>query len=286
MTDFNLYDLSQGLALATPSVQLSFPPGSASNDITQNAVKNSVTLSVGVVQANGTSSSVAGAPYEDWYLFDVIFSVASNPGVVHNDDKHRGPYLKEVVFTAKPTSGYGDQVLLYEEAPATYEGQTSVTKGVTGSLGGNVGFFGDAPTGGLTGGVSFSKSVTTDEPDLTIADQSANQIPQWLYTVAGPSKSGPDDIDQTLSPMVQVSYNTLSLEMLWAWHVPQAARSGSDGLSILVSATCTYEYRWVDYSGAKTQTATCQTITWPVTVKFPPVQQAQQQQQASVQAAP
>lgn len=133
-------------------------------------------------------------------------------------------------IAASPALYPKNPVSLLVESPTTTEGQTNVSSSISYSIGGNVGFFGENVTGGVSGSASFSKSVSYNIPDVTIMNFSNKQFPvnPMKHDVDGETvefstinnnpywefwiKNGALASSSTFEPFVQ-----------WLWRIPKIA---------------------------------------------------------------
>ena len=252
------------------------PISAALAKVFANIQKNSVTLSVGCVPVGYVPAGAPASKMQDWYLLSVDLSIASRPGVTENSDSNRGAYLQDVVLQMMPSPaimnapGNAGLVLYPQTQPPTYEGTESVSSSVGGNLGGSVGFFGAAPTGSVSGGLSFSKSVSYGIPDVAIQNQCDSPIPQWELKLNPPYGGSTATVFAKLGPMSDASSNTLQFSALWVWHMPTASRPASlSGFTFDVSVTCTYGGVYVDGTGAHFNKTTCQTLVQQATAPWP-----------------
>jgi len=76
-------------------------------------------------------------------------------------------------------------VLYVEGAPETTEGQTSTSTSTSTTISGNLGFFGDTPTGGVSGSMTTSTSNTLSLPGVVITNNCLDigQRGEWRYTI-------------------------------------------------------------------------------------------------------
>lgn len=273
----NLYDLQvPDCTIKTGSIPLGFPPGPVPADVLANAAKNSVTVSAAGVPILWTPPDGQAGDTQDWYLCSLSFSLANAPGAVENSDERRGAYLRDAVLRIAPdpaflaADGSGPLQLYPQVAPQTYVGGASSTSTVGGNFGGSVGFFGDEPTGSISGGMNFSNSVTVSQPDLEISEQSALQVPQWMISARAPERGQSPTVFDKLGAMSPVSCETLEFQALWAWSMPTKARPpGATAFAFTISLVCAYQRMWVDGTGAKTADVTCAPVVLKGSLAFP-----------------
>ncbi|HET7477189.1 MAG TPA: hypothetical protein VFJ97_14365 [Dermatophilaceae bacterium] len=275
-TSLNLADLlntATCLALATNDEFFEVDGQGVRGEFSDGVPKNSMTVNAYGLSLSGSSDS-ARTEVDDWYLLEVQIVVSSQNGVVHNDDRHRGPYLRSVTVQADPDESYKGSVLMAGTSPGTYEGATSQTSTVSGGLDGSVGLMPTAEGYGATvnvgGSVGWSKSTQITVPDVVADDQSTSSQLRYVYTINGGDKQG-NGIAATIGPLAQVSINDLPIDIVWVWHYPRVQEDPNAGGSfrITLTVTCEYWYRDVDAGGVQTHSVSTVPKSFTVPVLFP-----------------
>lgn len=91
-------------------------------------------------------------------------------------------------ITIAPVDG---RVLLDSASPDTTQGAVSTSVSVSTTISGNLGFMGDAPTGGGGASMTTSRSRTVELPGVVITNNGlqTGQTASWRYTIADGSPS-------------------------------------------------------------------------------------------------
>jgi len=147
--------------------------------------------------------------------YDAHFNILVWPLSVqaNSDDPVYDYYLVQIEGQASfisPSDGSGWQLLAYQieiglgganlegnlefvdNSPDTTPGSTSYTTGITTTVGGSIGFMGEAPTATASASVSLNNSSTRSISDISIANTSRQDgatSGQWRFTVAPNSPS-------------------------------------------------------------------------------------------------
>jgi hypothetical protein len=242
-------------------------------EFSEGIPKNSLTVNVFGLSLSGTSAAVT-TEVDDWYLLETQIVLSSNAGIVHNDDRHRGPYLRDVTVQAVPDPHYAGVMKMDGTSPGTWQGATSHANTVEGGLSGSFGVMpsaeGVGPMATLGGSLSWSKTTTIETPDVVVDDQSTSGELLYKYTVTGGEKDE-SGLMQTIGPLAQVSYNNLPLDIVWVWHYPRTDQDANSGdyFRFNISVAATYWYRDVGAGGVQTHSATTKPLIFPVTVHYP-----------------
>jgi hypothetical protein len=272
----SLLDTSECLALATNDEPFAVSDQGARGEFLDGVPKNSLTVNAYGLSLSGYSK-VANTGLDDWYLLELQIVVSSANGVVHNDNTHRGPYLRSVTVQADPDEHYKGALRMAGTSPGTYEGATSHASTVSGGLDGSVGLMptaeGVGPTVNLGGSVGWSKTTEVTVPDVVIDDRSTSGQLLYVYTINGGEKQGHGKF-ATIAPLAQVSINDLPIDIVWVWHYPRSEEDPNSGGSFRIglTVTCEYWYRDVDTGGVQTHSVSTvpQTYTVPVLYPSPP----------------
>lgn len=97
-------------------------------------------------------------------------------------------YGKEIDITTTPHGDGALDMRIHQTSPSTTESSTSYTSGISGTIGGEIGFSGKKATGSVSGGVTISSSYTYTIDDVTISNLcsgsgSDGQL-AWNYSLA------------------------------------------------------------------------------------------------------
>lgn len=144
---------------------------------------------------------------------------------VHNEDKDRGWYVKEYTINSKPV--HGSAFTLIKTSPDTTVDSTSVTSGISFSLSGNVGFFGDAPMGGVNVGATISNSTTTVIRDVSVLNQSADQQINAKWKFEMPKLEAHGVLKNELTDPVKLATNTFQPVMYMLWDCSTTNRASA-----------------------------------------------------------
>ena len=178
--------------------------------------------------------------HEDYYL--VHQQVTSNTGQLNcgsNDARSwyerdyaghtwmgYGGYLK-VLETNNWLSGNTSGLILSNVSPGSTNGSTSFTTGISWSLGGSVG----VGSTGVSAGVDFSKSWTTNIPDLGIEQNNSGSSPRWKYVGNSPEAHARWFYEHDNA--ASILQNTCTVNNVWIWRQPNP--SGAYTLSSSVN---------------------------------------------------
>jgi len=191
-------DLTQYVTARTKSEPFPFAVHIQDKVITNIYTSNLAVWSLSSIKEDleGSEENTPSSYQEDYYLvtFEGVF--ASSNGYLLDNDTERGlyavEYTVEIIPELVPPIGQAwdssqASIILVESSPATTSGQTSVTVSTSQSFGANVGFFGDIPTGGISGSLDFSMSKTVPIQDVTVTNLSGTDpkgnAAKWKYTM-------------------------------------------------------------------------------------------------------
>lgn len=139
-----------------------------------------------------------------------------------------GPYLREfnVEVYAKDVSPKIEQS---RPINAT-TGGTTVSEGISYSLGANLGFSGPNPSGGISAGISWSQSVSNVVADVrTVAKTEPNNGKvSWQYCLDNVPKTSNALSKANHSFATDVASKELQLQQAWIWSVPNSSASTID----------------------------------------------------------
>lgn len=94
-----------------------------------------------------------------------------------------GPYMSKFNYSARLVKGNGfavnNSTLLATSPHTDVSGSSGYSTGITYSLSGNIGFNSKGPSGGITGGVSFSDSHSHTESNLKVYHSIDYNVPTW-----------------------------------------------------------------------------------------------------------
>lgn len=90
----------------------------------------------------------------------------------------------KVSLTDKDGNVLSEGAQMIDVEPTTYSGSTSHTTGMSWSVNGNLGFAKTGPSGGISGGVTFSESYTTSVPDYKTEQNTFGPTSEWKF-IAG-----------------------------------------------------------------------------------------------------
>ena len=139
-----------------------------------------------------------------------------------------GPYLREfnVEVYAKDVSPRIEQS---RPINAT-TGGTTVSEGISYSLGANLGFSGSAPAGGVSASISWSQSVSNVVADVrTVAKTEPNNGKvSWQYCLDNVPKTSNAWNKANHTFATDVASKELQLQQAWIWSVPNSSASTID----------------------------------------------------------
>ena len=173
-------------------------------------VQQEITISNGPLWVNTLrkySNFWATTHMKDFWLRDVTM----------NNRIYRRPTLASPDYREVPI----DRLDLHAYSPQTVNGVTSYTSGVSGNIGGNVGY--NSATGfgvNSSGGVSFSNSSTSQISDFALwayaLDSSTTKNAKWFWQ----AQSKPTyNIAVNINPPAPLSISTFTVTTSWVWVV-------------------------------------------------------------------
>lgn len=136
-------------------------------------------------------------------------------------------------------------IFLLNHAPENVNRSKTKTTGFSWEVGGNIGFSGGKPAGGLSGGVSFSSSEEITIYDYDIYNQSLSggaSNAKWNYDIQRPSNGGKNFMYRHLNDAPDAARRLLQPHQQWIWAVASSYRSrkGDEGLKLNAS------FRWTE----------------------------------------
>ena len=139
-----------------------------------------------------------------------------------------GPYLREfgVEVYAKDASPFIEQS---RPVNAT-DGGTTVSEGISYSLGANLGFSGKAAAGGVSASISWSQSVSRVVADVrTVAKTDPNKGKvSWQYSLDNVPKTSNAWSKANHTFAADVASKELQLQQAWIWSIPNSSASTID----------------------------------------------------------
>lgn len=134
-----------------------------------------------------------------------------------------GPYLRR----------FGLEVYMKDASPRieqsrpvnATDGGTTITDGISYSLGANLGFSGPQPAGGLSASVSWSQSISRVSPDVRIDAKTnpSNGHLNWQYNIDKEPKSKNSNPDSNHELALDVATKELQLQQAWIWSISSNA---------------------------------------------------------------
>ncbi len=133
----------------------------------------------------------------DYYL--VHQTITSQNGDLHCSDGHKdweywlgddlyfGTWAGDVYSTVNLLDEQGNavsNVSVVNPQPATHQGATSYSSGMSWSLSGNAGLNTSGPSGGVGGSVSFSESYSTSAPDYAVELNASGSEIKWKFVAS------------------------------------------------------------------------------------------------------
>ncbi len=193
------------------------------------------------------------------YFYIVHYGLFSpSTAFVYNEDKNRGWFVAEYGVDCRPASGVAKDFTLLKTSPDTTADSKSVTSGISYSLSGNVGFFGEAPMGGVNAGATISNSTTMVVRDVTVLNKSADALTngKWLYQM--PKLEARGALKMELTDPVKLSTNTFqpTMYLLWDRSTTKGSKTKSTSFDLELSTKimhdtlswhffwCTIHRRW------------------------------------------
>ncbi|WBB80426.1 hypothetical protein O7606_03320 [Micromonospora sp. WMMD882] len=165
------------------------------------------------------------------YLFYLAHYCVFNASDVYRQDgsDRKGLYARTYAIQTHVVDDAGhplpyERASMVSNSPENSQGVTTYTSSMSASLDGNVGMFGDQPTAGVSGGVSFGTSKSFAMADVTIVNDSnyENDVnaSRWTFEFKRP------DIDQgvfssELSPPAALAHATFEPVLYEAWSLPE-----------------------------------------------------------------
>lgn len=130
--------------------------------------------------------------------------------------------LHEQLKSNNCLSGHNEgSKVLKSHKPLTTTGSSSYTTELSWNLGGNVGIGADGPSAGISGGVTFGSSWTTEIPDLSLAANTDGENPNWTYSGYSPAAHGRWNYEHDSAKNIQ--QNDCQVNHTWIWCVPHAS---------------------------------------------------------------
>lgn len=97
------------------------------------------------------------------------------------EDSMYGPFMRRLDFADQWYPEGAANIQLLEYKPVNTGGQTTYSSGVNVTLGGNLGFNMQGPTGGVSGSVTFTDSRSRSVPDLKLTAESGDKYVSWKW---------------------------------------------------------------------------------------------------------
>ena len=110
------------------------------------------------------------------------------------------------------------------------DGGTTVTEGISYSLGANLGFSGPNPAGGVSASISWSQSVSRVVPDVRMVaktDPNTGHV-NWQYSLDNVPKSENVWKGANHTSALDVACKELQLQQAWVWSIPNSSASTID----------------------------------------------------------
>lgn len=105
--------------------------------------------------------------------------------------------------------------------PHTSTGSSTYTTELSWNLGGDVGIGAEGPSAGVSGGVTFGSSWSTDIPDLSITASTDGNNPGWTYSGYSPAAHARLHYEHDSAKNIQ--QNDCQVNNTWIWSVPNAS---------------------------------------------------------------
>lgn len=175
-----------------------------------------------------STTTAAGEPR---YMFYLAHYCVFNASDVYRQDgsDRKGLYARKYTIQTHAVDDSGtplpcDRASMISNSPENSQGVTTYTSSMSASLGANVGVFGDLPTAGASGGVSFGTSKSFAMADVTITNGSnyENDVhsSRWEFEFKRPQ------IDQglltsELSAPAALAHATFEPVLYEVWSLPE-----------------------------------------------------------------
>lgn len=148
-------------------------------------------------------------------------------GILLRSDMY-GPYLK----------GFGFEAYVKDASPRieqsrpvnATDGGTTVSEGISYSLGANLGFSGPNAAGGVSASISWSQSVSRVVPDVKMTaktDPNTGHV-NWQYSIDNVPKTKNAVTGANHTFAVDVAKKELQLQQAWIWSIPNSSASTID----------------------------------------------------------
>lgn len=166
----------------------------------------------------------------DWFLVQQWCVFSGKGAVTDTGNRHKGKYMDEIELDAWVT-GYENQpamVRMIKSGPETANDQTTVTSGVSWTLGGEVALDGPKVIGGLT----IESSQTFTISDCTVYNQSNDRQnnAHWLYKFRRCDVTGFWQDHLTNPPNLAVT--TFQPINQWIWKMAPQVRAADPTMSV------------------------------------------------------
>ena len=191
------------------------------------------------------------SPDKPQYMFFVmhkcVFSSEKLWVVDHVHDK--GYYVSEYEIETNAVSAgrklARSEVVLVENRPEQTLATETYSGGMSESFGGNIGFFGNTPTGGLSGSVTTSENISFAMKDVTVYNVSDSDSDHpgshWKFQLK-PATPGSQDFwgQQNLNYPADLGTKTFQPILLEYWELPY----GKIGTDFELEMKITTKIRW------------------------------------------
>ena len=157
------------------------------------------------------------------------------------DEKLYGPYMQKLDFDCS-LDNIKAELVDYTPKNST-SGGTTVTESFSYSLGANVGFNANGPTGGISGNCTWGSSVAKFNPDLkcTVTASTSDGKLSFVYDAARPIAEHNLFLTNKHSGTKDITINTCTVEQAWVWQVK------SDASTVTLNTRFKSVDEWLSY---------------------------------------
>ena len=167
----------------------------------------------------------------DWFYVQQYGVFSGSAAYTIKEGMNKGWYLDQIEMNTS-MSGFENNpaaVGMIQSSPQTVNGQTTVTSGVSFTIGGEVGVAAGGPSGKLSAGISISNSTTITIRDCDALNKSNDQgnNAHWLYSFKRCQGGGVGDCffqNCVLDPP-QLAVTTFQPMNQWIWKMTPAVRA-------------------------------------------------------------
>ena len=157
------------------------------------------------------------------------------------DESLYGPYMQKLDFDCS-LDNIKAELVDYTPKNST-SGGTTVTESFSYSLGANVGFNANGPTGGISGNCTWGSSVAKFNPDLkcTVTASTSDGKLSFVYEAAKPIAEYNLFLTNKHSGTKDITINTCTVEQAWVWQVK------SDASTVTLNTRFKSVDEWLSY---------------------------------------